>query len=83
MSQNMHGKLFAVVSFGYSTKLIMPLEDATQMLALFKNTSLLTGYGDSQAIEPFGIGGSDSTVSLELINELAINKIKVKNTIGG
>jgi len=83
MSQNTHGKLFATISFGYSTKLILPLEDATQMLSLFKNASLLTGYGESQAIEPFGVGGSDSTVSMELINEISINKLKIKQTIGG
>ena len=80
MSQNTHGKLFATISFGYSTKLILPLEDATQMLSLFKNASLLTGYGDSQAIEPFGSG---DTVSLELMNEVFINKLKMKKTIGG
>ena len=50
------------------------------MLSLFKNASLLTGYGDSQAIEPFGSG---DTVSLELMNEVFINKLKMKKTIGG
>jgi len=80
MSQNTHGKLFAAVSFGYSTKLLMPLDDATQMLSLLKNASMLTGYGDSQAIEPLGSG---DTVSLELINEVFINKLKMKKTIGG
>ena len=79
MSQNTHGKLFATISFGYSTKLLLPLDDATKVITLFKDAAMLTGYGDTLAIETFSF---ENTITMEIVNELAINKLKIKKTIG-
>ena len=80
MSQNTHGKLLATVSLGYGTKFLLPLEDAVTIMKSLKSAEIMSGYGDTLAIEGFDF---DSKISMELVSELNVNKLRLKKTITG
>ena len=75
MSQNTHGKLLATVSLGYGTKFLLPVDDAVTIMKSLKTAEIMTGYGDTLAI--------DSKISMELVSEVNVNKIRIKQTITG
>jgi|TARA_B110000908_G_scaffold8030_1_gene9992 hypothetical protein len=80
MSQNTHGKLLATVSLGYGTKFLLPVDDAVTIMKSLKTAEIMTGYGDTLAIEGFDF---DSKISMELVSEVNVNKIRIKQTITG
>jgi hypothetical protein len=45
-----------------------------------KTAEIMTGYGDTLAIEGFDF---DSKISMELVSEVNVNKIRIKQTISG
>ena len=80
MSQNTHGKLLATVSLGYGTKFLLPVDDAVRIMESLKDAEIMTGYGDTLSIEGFDF---DSKITMELVSEVNVNKIRIKQTISG
>tara|TARA_R110000851_G_scaffold112749_2_gene236956 strand:+ start:1207 stop:1449 length:243 start_codon:yes stop_codon:yes gene_type:complete len=79
MSQNTHGKLLATISLGYGSKFLLPVDDALKVIESLKNAEIMTGYGDTLAIEGFDF---NSNITLELVSQVNVNKIRIKKAIG-
>tara|TARA_B110000908_G_C10227601_1_gene438835 strand:+ start:1247 stop:1468 length:222 start_codon:yes stop_codon:yes gene_type:complete len=72
----------ATLSFGYGNKILLPIDDAMKVIEALKSASILKGHGNETTIEPFDLHGQ-TPVELNLVNEIAINKMTIKKSIGG